>query len=170
MSKLNDFYSNILNIRQNDIESTLEQIVSEEKESLLKEVNDMEGFCIYITQNIMERLKNENINVVELDLNDFDLIDHHALLIQYRDSFGIKNVLIDPTFSQFVPSDSKMLIKLKEWPSELLDESLLDKLLTKGYSLVTNELFNNYLRAFGYANSVIDLDTYFINKKSNLLK
>lgn len=169
MSDLNDFYSKILNIRTKDVEKIVDQIVAEEKEILFSQVQDTEGFCIYLSQNIMQRLKNENINVVELDLNDFDLIDHHALLVQFRQSYETNNILIDPTYSQFVSSTSKSLINLKEWPSNLLEKELLDKLLIKGYSLITNEGFNNYLKSFGY-NEKVDLDTYILDKRSELLR
>lgn len=71
MSNLYSFYTNILNIRKNNYEEVLKEIVLKNKKELTQNNSSLEGLCKVLANNIMDDLKaypGMTINV--LDLNE----------------------------------------------------------------------------------------------------
>ena len=150
MNDISDFYDSILNIGNIDKFEKIKEIVNIERKKLLNQVNELDGFCKFIANQIECDIK-ENISGVKttlIDLNDISNIDHVFLIAEYRFNNEIKKILIDPTFVQFTKQKNKALVNLKYWPSEKLDSNFVDILLKDGLIKVNEEDLKNYLRAF----------------------
>ncbi len=150
MNDISDFYDSILNIGNIDKFEKIKEIVNIERKKLLNQVNELDGFCKFIANQIECDIK-ENISGVKttlIDLNDISNIDHVFLIAEYRFNNEIKKILIDPTFVQFAKQKNKALVNLKYWPSEKLDSNFVDILLKDGLIKVNEEDLKKYLRAF----------------------
>lgn len=166
MSDIYSFYSSILNIVNEDKFGIIQKTVLEEKEKLLEEVDSLEGFCIYIATQIESRLKQLGIATYNLELNDMVGVDHTILIAEYKYKDQIYRVLIDPTFEQFVKQDSRMLLKLKEWPSKKIsDKEFVSSLLDTGCCIIDDDKFNMYINSFTDTEFSIDLNEYLLSKK-----
>ena len=148
-------YSKLINIksqdRLNDIRETVFKVINEVNQS----GGTYDGLCKYVANNIRYELNNKNIRSYLIDLNQFDL-DHVFLVAEYNNS-NIIRVLIDPTISQFNIGE-KAFAKNKE---------ILTNLLNDGYSIIDDEMFNNYIhlltnekRNFTLDNDLISLSEY----------
>lgn len=166
MNLMDDFYQKILNIESKEIEEIVKNIVQFEKNKVLEKSDFLDGYCKYLSMQIKERLKAENIHAIDLNLSELTSIDHMALLVRYKFNNEMKTILIDPTFIQFVESLDKKLINLSHWPSEKISEELLKGLLENGYAFIDNKLFNNYLNSFLDTDQEFNLEEYIFNKKS----
>lgn len=91
-------------------------------------------------------------------------------MLNIHNNDDMKRLLIDPTFSQFTKSSDKKLVGLASWPSENLDESFRDKLLTDGVVEVDDTSFNRYLDSFGNHYQDINLDRYLRDRKTDKIK
>lgn len=114
MSNLDSFYTNILNIRKNNYEEVLKEIVLKNKKELTLNNSSLEGLCKVLANNIMDDLKaypGMTINV--LDLNELIGVDHVSLIASFYQN-GLKRYLVDPSFTQFTKSDNKKLIGFNE--------------------------------------------------------
>lgn len=150
MNDINNFYDSILNIGNIDKFEKIKEIVNIERKKLLNQVDELDGFCKFIANQIECDIK-ENISGVKttlIDLNDISNIDHVFLIAEYRFNNEIKKILIDPTFVQFAKQKNKALVNLKYWPSEKLDSNFVDILLKDGLIKVNEEDLKKYLRAF----------------------
>ena len=150
MNDINNFYDSILNIGNIDKFEKIKEIVNIERKKLLNQVDELDGFCKFIANQIECDIK-ENISGVKttlIDLNDISNIDHVFLIAEYRFNNEIKKILIDPTFVQFAKQKNKTLVNLKYWPSEKLDSNFVDILLKDGLIKVNEEDLKKYLRAF----------------------
>ena len=150
MNDISDFYDSILNVGNIDKIEKIKEIVNIERKNLLNQVNELDGFCKFIANQIECDIK-ENISGVKttlIDLNDISNIDHVFLIAEYRFNNEIKKILIDPTFVQFAKQKNKALVNLKYWPSEKLDSNFVDILLKDGLIKVNEEDLKKYLRAF----------------------
>lgn len=165
MEELQKFYQTILNIRQKDMYKKIKQITLEERNAIEEYTNDLTGYCKYISLKIYERLKKENITTYLIDLKELININHVILISEYMSNNELKRILIDPTFKQFTKKDKHKLITLKEWPSEILDKNMVDKLLEDGIYEINESIFNEYLNSFGNNFNEIFLDDYLLDKK-----
>ena len=169
MSNLDSFYTNILNIRKNNYEEVLKEIVLKNKKELTQNNSSLEGLCKVLANNIMDDLKaypGMTINV--LDLNESIGIDHVALIVSFYQN-GLKRYLVDPSFTQFTKTDNKTLIGFDKWPSELIAKEILNNLLMNGFTPIDDYILNNYL------NSSLEFKENFsleetIKAKKNILK
>lgn len=117
MDDVYSFYDSILNIGNKNNKDLIIKIVKEEKNRLLRETNDLSGFCKYIASQIQEVLNINNIKSDLIDLNELLGVDHVILVSEYKEKNQINRVLIDPTFEQFTKSNNKQLLTLEQWPS-----------------------------------------------------
>ena len=163
-----NYIDKLLNIRNRDYSQNIYDIVLEEKNKLLKEVNDLSGFCKYIANQIEVRLKEIGIRTYLIDLYDID-IDHVFLICEYCYQDEMIRYLIDPTYIQFTKDIGKKLIAISEWPSEKLDKNILKELLNNGIVKLDNQVFNNYLSSFNYPKKNIDLEEYLLSIQINKL-
>ena len=163
-----NYIDKLLNIRDINHSNQIQIIVSEEKTNLLKQTDDLAGFCKYIANQIEVRLKELGIKTYLVDLYDIN-IDHVFLICEYRYQDQMVRYLIDPTYIQFTKDIGKTLINLQEWPSEKLNPNTLKALLTNGLIKLDNEIFNNYLQSFDYPDKDLDLDNYLLNYRMSKL-
>lgn len=163
-----NYIDKLLNIRDIDYSQKIYDIVSEEKQELLKNANDLSGFCKYIANQIEVRLKELGVKTYLIDLYDIN-IDHVFLICEYRHQDKMIRYLIDPTYIQFTKDIGKKLINLKEWPSDKIDKNILKELLTKGMVKLDNQVFQNYLNSFNYQENNINLDDYLLNLRLSKL-
>lgn len=150
MNDINNFYDSILNIGNVDKFENIKQIVNVERKKILSQVDELDGFCKFIANQIECDIK-ENIAGVKItlvDLNDIVSIDHVFLIAEYKFNSEIKKILIDPTFVQFTKQENKLPVSLKYWPSEKLDSNFVDTLLRDGLIKVNEEDLQKYLMAF----------------------
>lgn len=167
MSDLQSFYKSILNIGNANMYDSIKRIVLEEYKNVLDVVKDPEGFCRVVANNIEYRLKRElvGVNVVVVDLNELVNFDHVVLIAEYMFNGQVYHLIIDPTFSQFLPREFRTLIILDQWPGEKLSKEFREELETEKMAFCDNERFNEYLRVFGTLESDIDLDGYILDKR-----
>lgn len=168
MENIYSFYNSILNIANVDKQDVIRKVVLEEKSKLLKEADSLEGFCIYIAVQIEHRLQELGITSYYIDLTELVGVDHTVLIAEYKCNDEIQRMLIDPTFEQFTKKDNKQLLKLKEWPSEKLNDlDFLASLLTDGCYFIDNDKFNRYINAFSDEELTFDLNEFLLNRKIN---
>ncbi len=169
MSNLDSFYTNILNIRKNNYEEILKKIVLKNKKDLLLNNSSLEGLCKVLANNIMADLKAyPGITVNVLDLNELIGVDHVALIVSFYQN-GLKRYLVDPSFTQFTKDNNKTLIGFNEWPSDLIDENVLNALLSLGFTSVDDYTFNNYLNSFLEFKGEFSLEEILKHKEMGLL-
>ena len=169
---LESFYNSILNIGNKDKYNDIVKIVKEKKARLLENTDSLDGFCKYLANQIEYEIKTNlsGVWVNSIDLNELVQVDHVVLLAEYHNNDDMKRLLIDPTFSQFTKPSDKKLVGLASWPSENLDESFRDKLLTDGVVEVDDTSFNRYLDSFGNHYQDINLDRYLRDRKADKIK
>ncbi len=167
MNELQFFYKSILNIGYTDMYASIERIVLEEYQKVLKVVEEPEGFCKIVAINILYRLKRElvGVNITMVDLNELVSFDHVVLIAEYMFNGQVYHILIDPTFSQFLPRKDRILIVLDQWPGEKLSEDFRSELETKKIAFCDNQRFNEYLKVFGPLENDIDLDQYLLDMR-----
>lgn len=165
MGNINEFYNSILNIRNVDKEENIIEIISSEKEKLLKQTNNLVGFCKYLASAIELRLRQNQIRTYLLDLNEIVFVDHVSLIAEYNYGGKLKRFLIDPTFIQFVKQENLKLIKLKNWPSDKINEpKMVLDFLEKGMTEIDDNLFNKYINAFSQSEVYLDLNKYLLER------
>lgn len=170
MNNIYSFYNSILNIQDEDQKETIQSIVLKEKESVLSQVDFLDGLCVYMALQIQNKLREKSITTYYIDLNELVHIDHVVLIAEYTYHGQIKRILIDPTFIQFVKDDQKKRIKLAWWPSEKLDKKIVNKLLSSGMIEIDSDLFNHYINAFTQEEQNIPLDEFLLNGKLRKIK
>lgn len=169
MSNLDSFYTNILNIRKNNYEEVLKEIVLKNKKELILNNSSLEGLCKVLANNIMADLKAyPGITVNVLDLNELIGVDHVSLIVSFYQN-GLKRYLVDPSFTQFTKDNNKTLIGFNEWPSDLIDENVLNALLSLGFTSVDDYTFNNYLNSFLEFKGEFSLEEILKHKGMGLL-
>lgn len=153
---MNEFYESILNIRKCDKEVVVKNIfniVLDELADVTSYVNNMEGLCKVLSNNVKCRLDEEKISNKIINIKDLGTqVEHEFIIANFKDLDNkINYILIDPTYRQFLKREGKPL-HFDKWPSTLLDESnseLLESLLNLGFSEINSESFKNYINSFG---------------------
>lgn len=153
---MNEFYESILNIRKCDKKVVIENIfniVLDELDDVTSYVNNMEGLCKVLSNNVKCRLDEEKISNKIINIKDLGTdVEHEFIIANFKDLDNkINYILIDPTYRQFLKREGKPL-HFDEWPSTLLEESnseLLESLLNLGFSEINSESFKNYINSFG---------------------
>lgn len=169
MSNLDSFYTNILNIRKNNYEEILKEIVLKNKKELILNNSSLEGLCKVLANSIIDDLKAyPGITINVLDLNELIGVDHVSLIDSFYQN-ALKRYLVDPSFTQFTKSDNKKLIGFNKWPSELIDKEILNNLLMNGLTPIDDYVLNNYLNSFLEFKENFSLEET-IKAKKNILK
>lgn len=164
MDDLYSYYDFMLHIGKIN-RSTIVNIVYKEYYELFTKVSESNGFCKYLSNQIMDSLRKNQIKSWILDLKTIVGIDHVALISEYKEGGEVKKILIDPTFVQFVKKDDQKLIKLKQWPSELMNPKYVKELLTTGVLDIDDDIFNEYLNAFTDKHVNIGLNEWLFSQK-----
>lgn len=167
MDDLSDFYNSILNINGKDKEDEIRRVVLEEKEDLSRRTDELDGFCKYLANQIECRINEEisGVHTYNINLNDFDLVDHTILIIEYMTNSRMKRLLIDPSFIQFVKKENAELVRLNHWPSDFIDKNTLTSLIEYGVVEIDNSSFKNYLHSFSGGVSDFNLDDYLLETR-----
>lgn len=168
MVDINSFYNSILNIDTRDKTKDIKNIVLEEKRKLTDQVEELDGFCKYIANQIKYQisLKLSGVHVCYLNLEELVGVDHVALLVEYMNNDNLVRLLIDPTFPQFVRKDNNKLVYLDFWPSDkITDKDLVHDLIDSGVSIIDNDRFKQYINSFSSIYTEYNLDT-FLNSTS----
>ena len=155
-------YNDILNNKDDTL--LIESIIKKET----KDISDVEGLCIYVSNNISVELNSNHIinRIVSIDeLTDIDFSHEFVIALSNNDY-----ILIDPTYKQFVNNNKKLNSKLEDYPNDVLLESALGKkvsntLLTKKYLAVDDDTFYEYVHSFDKSikKENIKLDNIFLN-------
>lgn len=168
MDNISEFYNSILNINGKDKEEEIKRIVREEKEDLSGRTDELNGFCKYLANQIKCRINEEmsGVHAYQIDLNDFNLVDHTIIIVEYMTNSRMKRLLIDPSFIQFVKKENTELVKLDKWPSDIIDKNTMINLLKHGVVEVNNLSFNNYLESFSGGVIInFNLDEYLLESR-----
>ena len=167
MNDLDKFYNSILNINNKDHYEEIKDIVLEEREDLSTRVDQLDGFCKYLANQIEYRIRQEipGVHTYKIDLNDLVFVDHTILIIEYMSNLQMKRLLVDPTFIQFVKKDNAQLIKLNKWPGDNVNKNILLNLVKYGLSEVDNLSFQSYLNAFSETSIKFNLEDYLLENK-----
>ncbi len=85
MADLYSFYNQILNIDKKDKTEKIKNIVLEEKQKLGNQVDNLDGFCKYIANQIKFQISTtlSGVHVYDLDLEELVGVDHVALIVEY---------------------------------------------------------------------------------------
>lgn len=169
-----DWRTKLLNLKtedyQKDYKEDIYKIVFEERQELQlisQENKNLSGLCEVIANQIKERLENIGIKYYQVEELHRINVDHVFLICEYQYQNKMIRYLIDPTFTQFIKEDNKILIKFKEWPSEKIDKNILEQLKTNGLVELNNYVLNNYLNAFSEEEYNLDLDEYLLSIRTN---
>ena len=163
MVDINSFYNSILNIDTRDKTKDIKSIVLEERRKLTDQVEELDGFCKYIANQIKYQIsvKLSGVNVYYLNLEELVGVDHVALLAEYMNNDNLVRLLIDPTFSQFVRKDNNKLVYLDFWPSDKInDKDLVHDLVDSGVSIIDNDRFQQYVNSFSNFCTEYNLDNF----------
>ncbi len=163
MVDINSFYNSILNIDTRDKTKDIKNIVLEERRKLTDQVEELDGFCKYIANQIKYQIsvKLSGVNVYYLNLEELVGVDHVALLAEYMNNDNLVRLLIDPTFSQFVRKDNNKLVYLDFWPSDKInDKDLVHDLVDSGVSIIDNDRFQQYVNSFSNFCTEYNLDNF----------
>lgn len=158
MKDINNFYYKLLNINQKEtnIEPIIARVINFELQTLLSQVKEVDGFCMYLTCNIGETLTKAGVNISYQNISDILNIDyvHHFLIANTIINDEIKYYLIDPSYTQFLKKEKHLLTdKFKEWPGEvlkttILGQKVLEKLVKDGYTMIDEIGMQLYLGSF----------------------
>ena len=167
MNDLNEFYNSILNINNKDYFEEIKRIVIEERTEVNTMVDQLDGFCKYLANQIEYRIKKEipGVHTYKINLNDLVFVDHTILIVEYMTNSQMKRLLIDPSFTQFIKKNNAQLIKLSQWPGDKIDESLMTNLVKYGLVEIDNLSFQNYLNSFVETHVKFDLEDYLLENK-----
>lgn len=166
MNDIYSFYNSILNIGNADRQDIIKKTVLKQRAKLLEYADCLDGFCIYIAAQIEEDLRQLGITTYYVDLNELADVDHVSLIAEYMVDDEVQRILIDPTFEQFVKKDDKKLLKLKEWPSEKIEnKDLVMNLRVDGCCIIDNEKFNDYVNSFCPVKQQISLNEYLLDRR-----
>ena len=93
------------------MEEEIRFIILKNLEEVNSRVDSLEGLCFYFAKNIQADLEMMEIPSC---INKIDGYDHYYLIAD--------EYLIDPTYSQFLPKDEK-LVSLQEYPAKVLEKT-----------------------------------------------
>lgn len=152
---MNEFYESILNIKKYNKEIVMKkinEIILEEINNVAIYVNNMEGLCKELSNNIKYRLDDEKIKNIKVNIRNLGAkTEHEFLIASFKNQDGnINYLLIDATYSQFNVKKEKPL-HFSTWPTERLEKTnreLLNSLLKKGFTEINEETFKNYINSF----------------------
>lgn len=152
---MNEFYESILNIKKCNrdiVIKKINEIIIEELNDVSKYVNNMEGLCKILSNNIKCRLDNENIKNFKVNIKNLGAtIDHEFLILSFKNQENkTEYILIDATYCQFKERKEKPL-HFENWPAKKLCESnneILTNLLKNGFTLIDENSFKNYINSF----------------------
>lgn len=158
MQDINNFYYKLLNIKQkeNDIEPIIARVINIELQTLLSQVEEVDGFCMYLACNIGDTLSKNGINISYQNISDILNINyfHYFLIANTMINDEIKYYLIDPSYIQFLKKENQVLTnKFKRWPGEILNQTQLGKITLKklikdGYTMIDENSMKLYLGSF----------------------
>ena len=123
------------------MEEEIRFIILKNLEEVNSRVDSLEGLCFYFAKNIQADLEMMEIPSCINKINGYD---HYYLIAD--------EYLIDPTYSQFLPKDEK-LVSLQEYPTKVLEKTekgkeILGDLLYNGYHKLEDDDINIYLSSF----------------------
>lgn len=155
-----------------NIDSIIKNVVNRVKKEIAKaDVSEMDGLCIYASNNISYDLASQGVANLVLDISDMIFIPYsHQFVVAKTLEGPAIYYLIDMTYSQFMPKENQKLLMFDNWPSEELKKSvrgeqLLETLLNEGYTEVDDSLLELYLKSFDpKAEMVFSLNDLFITK------
>lgn len=165
-----DLYGKMLNLREQDNLSIIEDIISKNRREVQYYTKDFSALCKIISNNISVDLYDKSIkNIV---VNTRDLIDsyqHEFVIANFFDK-EMKYVLIDLTYIQFLKNERESLIAFDKWPSDVLKTTkdgliMLNDLLDKGYIFIDDKLLNTYLSSFNEKNNDITIEYIYEEKR-----
>ena len=168
---MNEFYESILNIKKcsrDIVMKKINEIIIEELNDVTSYVNNMEGLCKVLSNNIKCRLDNENIRNFKVNIKNLGAVtDHEFLIASFKNQDNkTEYILIDTTYCQFTERKEKPL-HFENWPSKTLSESnreLLANLLKKGFTSIDENSFKDYINSFEIDYSFEDI---LLNKGDN---
>lgn len=169
-----DFYELILNIGKFDKEKAarlIEKTITMEIDLVKAYVNEMDGLCKLLSNNIKIKLTDLNFKVKLVNTNELskDLTEYEFLIVNFKDMDNkINYVLIDTTYSQFFPKENTVLApNFNHWPANILKQNnseLLDNLLLSGYSFINDNDLKDYLSSFSNKEINYSLEDIIIEK------
>ena len=143
------FYYRLLHLNQpKDSMHILQEQVERMREYM--HINHIEttGMCKAMSNLVYNNLNDMGISCSLLNTYDlFNCYEHEFVVANLMVESGIEYILIDITYSQFLPKEKEKLSEyFKFFPTELLKGNhMLNDLLEKGYSLIDEEDFQLYL-------------------------
>ena len=152
-----------------------EEIIRITVDEVLEEVKqqgefDLDGLCIYFANNIGILLEEQGIDYKRLVLSDYiDTDYYHEFIVTMPNKQG-KSFLIDPSYSQFTPTNQK-LIRFKEWPLNVLKNTnngniIASELLKSGLCQTDEQGIKTYLASFDVDKEIEEIDFNFDKLKS----
>lgn len=144
-------YDRLLNMVSKDRRMEIAYTVDKVMDEVYMHSTSLKGMCKVVSTNVVACLNEFGIKSYVIDFNYLG-IDHFSVVAEYYYN-GVKRILIDPTIVQF-----RMTPK-----SFLKNQDLIERLRDKGYSLVDDEIFSNYVSLFSRKEESIHLDDYLTN-------
>ncbi len=158
-NNINTFYYKLLNIREDNsnIDDKITNCINEVIPDIKKTNANLSRVCKVIANNLSVSLHENNIENIIINLSNYGLYEHEFIVCRKIVDNKLNYYLLDPSFIQFKGTYPFLNLEKK-------DNKLLDNLVNKSYSQISNESFQNYLEAFNYKDKKIDINNLFIEK------
>ena len=132
-----DFYSKLLNIKGENTEKLIEEVIEEVRNELAN--LDYERMCLVYNSYLYNALLKKHVLVHIIDTSDLNLSYEHRFLLVFD---GKKYYLCDLTYSQFKSND-------------------FPELISKGYQKCSDEDIRKYLSIISKENVNLCMDEVF---------
>ena len=145
-------------IRKQDKKEKIQQIVLSVTQKALAKAQSTNGLDKYIAYELMHEIKS-NINdvyIYYINLEEITEFEHSSIIAEYKEDLSLKRLLIDPTFGQFVDTNTSNL------NDTLLNKELIKNLNDSGVVEVDDKVFNDYINMFSQRKVNYNIEDYLI--------
>lgn len=150
--------NSMYDIRKQDKKEKIQQIVLSVTQKALAKAQSTNGLDKYIAYELMHEIKS-NINdvyIYYINLEEITEFEHSSIIAEYKEGLSLKRLLIDPTFSQFVDTNTSNL------NDTLLNKELIKNLNDSGVVEVDDKVFNDYINMFSQRKVNYNIEDYLI--------
>lgn len=150
--------NSMYDIRKQDKKEKIQQIVLSVTQKALAKAQSTNGLDKYIAYELMHEIKS-NINdvyIYYINLEEITEFEHSSIIAEYKEDLSLKRLLIDPTFGQFVDTNTSNL------NDTLLNKELIKNLNDSGVVEVDDKVFNDYINMFSQRKVNYNIEDYLI--------
>ena len=156
--------SSMYDIRNQDKKEIIKKIVSSVTQKALAKAQSTNGLDKYIAYELMYEIRSSlnSVYIYYINLEEITEFDHSSIIAEYKEDVIQKRLLIDPTFSQFIDTNTNNLIIQRPNNNGPLNEELIKNLKDSGVVEVNDKVFNDYINMFSQRKINYDIEDYLV--------